>query len=158
MFVWIFAKPQLFVYNVDASWTCATCRNEVYRLWTSLFLHAGVIHLAITVVVQWFIMRDLERLIGPLRLCVLYFGSGNISRFSKSKVPRLMIIGILGNAFSAVFVPHRAESGPSGSHFGLLAALFVEVFNAWPLLKRPILAIGKLALIVIFLLLLGKPL
>ena len=45
-----------------------------------------------------FIMRDLERLCGAWRLAVIYFGSG-----------------ILGNAVSAIFVPHRAESGPSGT-------------------------------------------
>ena len=50
--------------------------DQVYRLWTALFLHAGLIHLAITVLVQYFIMRDLERLIGPWRMAVLYFGSG----------------------------------------------------------------------------------
>ena len=43
-------------------------------------------------------MRDLERLCGAWRLAVIYFGSG-----------------ILGNAVSAIFVPHRAESGPSGT-------------------------------------------
>lgn len=51
--------------------------DQFYRLWTSLFLHAGLVHLAITICVQWFIMRDLERLIGPWRMALLYFGSGN---------------------------------------------------------------------------------
>ena len=48
-----------------------------------------------------------------------------------------------------------AESGPSGSHFGLLAALFVEVVNAWPLLKHPGRAIAKLSLIMLALMILG---
>ena len=64
--------------------------------------------------------------------------------------------GILGNAATAIFVPHRAESGPSGSHFGLLAALIVEVVNAWPLLKHPIRAVGKLILITLALFILGN--
>jgi len=67
----------------------------------------------------------------------------------------LFVLGILGNAASAIFVPHRAESGPSGSHFGLLAALFVEVVNAWPLLKHPGRAIAKLSLIMLALMILG---
>ena len=83
-------------------------------------------------------MRDLERLCGAWRLAIIYFGSG-----------------ILGNAVSAIFIPHRAESGPSGSHFGLLAALFIELINAWPLLKRPYGAIGKLSGIVAFLFVAG---
>ena len=108
-----------------------------------------------------FIMRDLERLCGAWRLGVIYFGSG-----------------ILGNAVSAIFVPHRAESGPSGtllptiskfldyendfdfkllsgSHFGILAALFIEIVNAWPLLKSPLKQIGKLCGIIILLFLFG---
>ena len=48
-----------------------------------------------------------------------------------------------------------AESGPSGSHFGLLAALFAEVVNAWPLLKHPVRAIVKLSLIMIAMMILG---
>lgn len=50
--------------------------DQFYRLWTSLFLHAGIVHLLISILVQWFIMRDLERLMGPLRMATLYFGAG----------------------------------------------------------------------------------
>ena len=83
-------------------------------------------------------MRDLERLCGPFRIAAIYFGSG-----------------ILGNVASAIFIPHRAESGPSGSHFGLVAALFVEVINAWPLLKHPWRALGKLLAVVTVLIIAG---
>lgn len=65
-------------------------------------------------------------------------------------------IGIFGNAASAIFVPHRAESGPSGAHFGLIGALFVEIIFAWPLLKNPWRACGKLLLITSALLVLGE--
>jgi Rhomboid family len=44
--------------------------------------------------------------------------------------------GIVGNMASAIFVPFRAESGPAGSLFGLLAALVIEVVNVWPMLTR----------------------
>jgi membrane associated rhomboid family serine protease len=84
-------------------------------------------------------MRDLEKLCGPLRMSIIYFGSG-----------------ILGNIASAIFIPYRAESGPSGAHFGLLAALFIEVLNAWPLLKHPLRAMGKLSAIVLLLFILGR--
>ena len=56
---------------------------------------------------------------GPLRLSLIYLGSG-----------------IIGNMASAIFVPFRAESGPAGSQFGLLAALVVEAVNVWPMLTR----------------------
>ena len=40
-------------------------------------------------------------------------------------------------------------------HFGLLAAHVVEVINAWPLLRNPHKAIGKLLLVAAILFLLG---
>lgn len=75
-------------------------------------------------------MRDLERMCGPLRISILYIGSG-----------------IIGNLASAIFVPFRAESGPAGSQFGLLAALIIEVVNAWPMLTRLISFIKLLLLL-----------
>ncbi|XP_075231364.1 rhomboid-5 isoform X2 [Lycorma delicatula] len=101
--------------------------DQFYRLWTSLFLHAGVLHLAITLVIQWFLMRDLEKLTGSLRIMIIYMGSG-----------------VAGNLASAIFVPYRAEVGPAGAQFGLLACLIVEVLNAWPMLRHPQHALLKL--------------
>lgn len=101
--------------------------DQFYRLWTSLFLHAGIFHLSITVIVQLFVMRDLEKLAGPVRTAVIY-----------------MCSGVAGNLASAIFVPYRAEVGPAGSQFGLLACLFVEVIHCWQMLKRPSAALLKL--------------
>lgn len=66
--------------------------DQFYRLWTSLFLHAGVLHLLATLILQWVLMRDLEKLAGPLRIGIIYLGSG-----------------MAGNLASAIFVPYRAE-------------------------------------------------
>ena len=66
--------------------------DQFYRLWTSLFLHAGMLHLMASIVFQMIIMRDLEKLAGPLRIGIIYLGSG-----------------IIGNLASALFVPYRAE-------------------------------------------------
>ena len=66
--------------------------DQFYRLWTSLFLHAGVLHLMVSIAFQMIIMRDLEKLAGPLRIGIIYLGSG-----------------IMGNLASALFVPYRAE-------------------------------------------------
>ena len=112
--------------------------DQVYRIWTSLFLHAGLVHLTITLLVQYYLMRDLEKMCGPVRMGIIYLGSG-----------------VIGNSASAIFVPHRAESGPAGSHFGLLAALVVECVNVWPLLRNPGGAMAKLIGVLVFLLVLG---
>jgi membrane associated rhomboid family serine protease len=68
--------------------------------------------LAITLVFQYWLMRDLEKLAGAKRTGIVYLASG-----------------MVGNLASAIFVPNRAEVGPAGSHFGLLAAAIVEVGN-----------------------------
>ena len=112
--------------------------DQFYRLWTSLFLHAGLLHLAISVLLQLYLMRDLEKLCGPVRMGIIYLGSG-----------------IVGNLASAVFIPFKAESGPAGAQFGLLATLIVEVLNVWPILISPWVALGKLLSIVGVLFLLG---
>ncbi|CAB3253519.1 unnamed protein product [Arctia plantaginis] len=101
--------------------------DQLYRAWTSLFVHAGLLHLAASLALQWLFMRDLEKMAGPVRIAVIYLGSG-----------------VAGNMASAIFEPYRAEVGPAGSHFGLLACLIVEVIGAWPLLRHPKRAILKL--------------
>ena len=50
--------------------------DQFYRLFTSLFLHAGLLHLMITLFVQFLFMRDLEKMIGWHRMAILYVGSG----------------------------------------------------------------------------------
>ncbi|KAK9709269.1 Rhomboid family [Popillia japonica] len=112
--------------------------DQFYRLWTSLFLHVGILQLAMTVFIQYFLMRDLEKLTGSLRIGIIYMGSG-----------------VAGNLASAIFVPYRADVGPAGSQFGLLACLIVEVLNAWPMLKHPNQALCKLLAITFILFLVG---
>lgn len=66
--------------------------DQFYRLFTSLCLHAGIIHLVITVAFQHIFLTDLERLLGPIRTAILYVGSG-----------------VAGNLFSAIFLPYKPE-------------------------------------------------
>lgn len=40
--------------------------------------------------------------------------------------------------------------GPAGSQFGILACLFVELFQSWPILERPWWAFAKLLAISTF--------
>nr|XP_033335932.1 inactive rhomboid protein 1 isoform X2 [Megalopta genalis] len=112
--------------------------DQFYRLFTTIFLHAGILHLFITLLVQYFLMRDLEKLTGSFRIALIYF-----------------IGALAGNLASAIFVPYRAEVGPAGAHFALLATLIVEVLHCWPMLKHPRRALSKLIFILLSLLVLG---
>uniref|UniRef100_A0AAY4A4S8 Inactive rhomboid protein n=1 Tax=Denticeps clupeoides TaxID=299321 RepID=A0AAY4A4S8_9TELE len=112
--------------------------DQVYRLWLSLLLHAGLLHCLVSVVFQMTILRDLEKLAGWLRISIIY-----------------ILSGVTGNLASALFLPYRAEVGPAGSQFGLLACLFVELFQGWQMLENPRKAFLKLLGIVLFLFLCG---
>ncbi|XP_055607085.1 inactive rhomboid protein 1-like isoform X2 [Uranotaenia lowii] len=105
--------------------------DQFYRLFTSLCLHAGIIHLAITVAFQHLLMSDLERLIGPLRMAILYIGSG-----------------IAGNLTSSIFVPYKAEVGPLPALAGVLSSLMIQLILChWKSLKKPHVAMIKLLVI-----------
>uniref|UniRef100_A0A673K027 Inactive rhomboid protein n=1 Tax=Sinocyclocheilus rhinocerous TaxID=307959 RepID=A0A673K027_9TELE len=106
--------------------------DQFYRLWLSLFLHAGILHCLVSVCFQMTILRDLEKLAGWLRISIIY-----------------ILSGITGNLASAIFLPYRAEVGPAGSQFGILACLFVELFQSWQILARPWRAFIKLSCIVL---------
>ncbi|KAM6972827.1 inactive rhomboid protein 2-like [Aplochiton taeniatus] len=112
--------------------------DQFYRLWLSLFLHAGLLHCLVSVVFQMTILRDLEKLAGWVRISIIY-----------------VLSGITGNLASALFLPYRAEVGPAGSQFGLLACLFVELIQGWQMLERPWKAFLKLVGILLFLFLCG---
>ena len=51
-----------------------------------------LVHLVITVALQYWLMRDLEKMAGTVRIIIIYIGSG-----------------MIGNLASAIFVPYRAE-------------------------------------------------
>jgi len=76
------------------------------------------------------VLRDMEKLAGWLRISIIY-----------------MLSGITGNLGSAIFLPYRAEVGPAGSIFGILACLFVEVIQCWQLFSSPRRALIKLVTI-----------
>ncbi|XP_019358586.1 PREDICTED: inactive rhomboid protein 2 [Gavialis gangeticus] len=112
--------------------------DQFYRLWLSLFLHAGIVHCLVSVIFQMTVLRDLEKLAGWHRISIIF-----------------ILSGITGNLASALFLPYRAEVGPAGSQFGLLACLFVELFQSWQVLEKPWKAFLNLSGIVLFLFVCG---
>ncbi|PKU31257.1 inactive rhomboid protein 2 [Limosa lapponica baueri] len=66
--------------------------DQFYRLWLSLFLHAGIIHCLVSVTFQMTVLRDLEKLAGWHRISIIF-----------------ILSGITGNLASAIFLPYRAE-------------------------------------------------
>lgn len=112
--------------------------DQFYRLFTALFLHAGLIHLTFTVIIQYYIMRDIERLLGSTRMAIIY-----------------ILSGVAGYLASATFVPYHTQVGPSGSQFALLACLMAEILNSWKFLDNPSGALWKLIAIAVSLFFIG---
>jgi membrane associated rhomboid family serine protease len=82
--------------------------GEWYRLVTSGFTHAGILHLALNMWFIWIIGQMLERALGSLRFTLLYFAAL-----------------LAGSAGALVADPFALTVGASGAAFGLLGAMAV---------------------------------
>lgn len=88
--------------------------HEVYRLFTSMFLHSGIKHLFNNMFVLFFIGRSLENETGKWKYLLIYLGSG-----------------ILGGIVSQLYYNGMGEQvlcvGASGAVFGVIGAMIVVV-------------------------------
>ena len=85
----------------------ATQDGEWWRLGSALFLHFGVLHLALNMWALWDGGQWVERMFGRLQFVVIYFAAG-----------------LMGNLLSLVAHSGRAVSGgASGAVFGIYGAL-----------------------------------
>ncbi len=85
--------------------------REVYRLFTSMFLHSGFRHIFNNMIVLFFMGNMLERTLGKIRYLILYMASGIIGGITSQ-----MYYFMMGNT-AVVCV------GASGAIFGVLGAL-----------------------------------
>lgn len=82
--------------------------GEWWRLITSGFLHAGLIHIGFNMLLLWWFGAPLEQGLGRGRFLALYFVSM-----------------LAGSAGALLFAPERPTVGASGAVFGLFGAAFV---------------------------------
>ena len=88
----------------------AVAAGEWWRLSSSMFLHAGLLHLAINMYGLWILGKLVEQIYGPLRLFGLY-----------------VFAGLCGSLASLAFGGPMMSVGASGAVFGLLGAATVEL-------------------------------
>ena len=86
----------------------SVAEGEWYRLLTSGFLHANLIHIGFNMLLLFFLGRLLEPALGTWRFLVLYFAS--------------LLAGSLG---ALILEPNSLGIGASGAIFGLAGATFV---------------------------------
>lgn len=83
--------------------------GEYYRLLTSMFLHAGIMHIAFNMLILYLLGPTLERVLGSARFAVLY-----------------LLAGLGGAVASYMFSsPGTFSVGASGAIYGLFGALLV---------------------------------
>ena len=88
--------------------------HQVYRLFTSMFMHSGISHLVNNMIVLYFIGGTLEKYIGRVRYLIIYL----LSR-------------LLGGLISQIYYMAMAENvicvGASGAIFGAVGAMLTVV-------------------------------
>ncbi len=85
----------------------------LYRLITSMFLHADIFHIFFNMYALYVVGNQVERYYGPKKYLLIYF-----------------ISGIVGSLFSNVFMASSTISiGASGAIFGLFGALAYFSYN-----------------------------
>jgi membrane associated rhomboid family serine protease len=82
--------------------------GDWWRIVTSGFLHAGVVHLGFNMVALWILGTRFEAYIGPLRFGLIYAAAV-----------------LWGSAGALLLSPNAHTVGASGGVFGLMAAIFL---------------------------------
>lgn len=98
--------------------------GEWWRLISAMFLHVGILHLLMNLLIQVPLGIILEHRYDTIRFALVYLFSG-----------------IAGNVASAIFVPQFATVGASGCIFGVIAMWTVMLFQDYHELHYPLLAI-----------------
>jgi membrane associated rhomboid family serine protease len=86
----------------------AVAHGGWYRLVTSMFLHASLLHIGFNMYILWWAGTQVEQYLGSARFIGLYFVSG-----------------IAGSAGALLYAPLAPTLGASGAVFGVLGAMAV---------------------------------
>lgn len=113
-----FSQNTVHMLNWGAAYTPSIVEDgEMYRLFTSMFLHFGTEHLVNNMLVLFVLGSRLERVIGSLRFFVIYF-----------------LGGLAGNVVSLLYDLGQGEgavsAGASGAVFAVMGGMiFVVLLN-----------------------------
>ena len=98
------------IVRAGANVRSAVSAGEEWRLASSVFVHVGLVHLAVNVLALWSLGRLVEGLFGRARMLAIYGAAG-----------------IFGAIASHVMSRAGVSAGASGAIFGLLGAALVEL-------------------------------
>jgi membrane associated rhomboid family serine protease len=87
--------------------------GEWWRIFSGAFLHSGIFHLGMNMLLLWFLSQELEPALGRLRFGVLY------------------VVSLIGGSLGVMILDPLAPTvGASGAVFGLMGALIVLQLRA----------------------------
>ncbi len=147
--IYIFQLLYFYIIKKNISWHC-TLYNfgakdtfsivkyyQFYRLFTSMFLHASIIHILMNSLSIFFIGYYLEKKIGLIKIIILYISSG-----------------IFASMFSACINRQSISVGASGAIMGFSGILLVDYFFSYHKMnnaqKKHFLYFGIMTLINLF--------
>ncbi|MHB8470926.1 MAG: rhomboid family intramembrane serine protease [Gaiellaceae bacterium] len=87
--------------------------GDWWRLITTAFLHAGVIHIGFNMLALWWIGSPVEQYLGRARYLGLY-----------------LVAGLAGSAGALIQTPQGVTVGASGAIFGILGAMLIIEWQA----------------------------
>ena len=113
---WIYEHGVLVSSAVDSSGQLVgVSQGEWWRLLTATFLHYGLLHLGMNMLVLWFIGPALEEYFGHWRYLLVY-----------------VVSGLAGSAGALIWSPDALTVGASGAIWGIMgAALVLEARRIW---------------------------
>lgn len=97
--------------NWGANYAPLSFHGEWWRIFTSMFLHFGFMHIAFNMAALWNLGESAEQLYGTRRYINLY-----------------VLSGLGGSCLSLLFNPGVVSAGASGAIFGVYGALFAYFF------------------------------
>jgi len=105
--------------------------NQWYRFITPIFLHCGVLHIVFNLLFQIRTGFDMERDYGTWRIGIIY-----------------MATGIFGFVFGSSN-DKNVSVGCSGSLYGLIGCLFLDLFQSWKLIVNPWRELVKMIIVIV---------
>jgi rhomboid protease GluP len=98
-------------------WPSILHLHQYYRLFTYMFLHSGIEHIANNMIVLFFIGDNLERAAGTIKYMIVYFASG-------------IIAGIASVSYNMLTNTNAVSVGASGAIFGVVGAMaYIVIIN-----------------------------
>lgn len=93
--------------------------GEPWRLFTSNFLHFGILHLLSNMIVLWLVCPQVEKFYGFWRTALIF-----------------TLSGLASGCFSLLLVPISSGAGSSGAIFGLVgSALSFSILQKWEVVR-----------------------